>query len=110
MEEFIECPECKAELNNDEKAAGQCFTCGATFGSTIQETEAETNTIANNSKNTISTILRWIGGLTLILGTIGSLSMEGYFFISEIIVITSGMFILGFAEIIQLLHDIKNNI
>ena len=48
-----QCPKCKSILNNDEKASGKCFSCGATFESnlpqnTISEINYNENTIAND--------------------------------------------------------------
>lgn len=31
------CPKCKTLLNNDEKASGKCFNCGASFSSVLPE-------------------------------------------------------------------------
>lgn len=72
-----------------------------------------------SSENTIGGILKGIGILILIIGTIASIIIaggDGYryefsfvrFIIPEIISIISGMMFLGFAEIIQLLQDIKD--
>lgn len=117
--EYIECPECKAVLNNDEKASGKCFTCGATFGNTLSEKSSVVT--GDSNENTIGGILKGIGILILILGTIASLIIAGgngyryefsfiRFIIPEIISVISGMMFLGFAEIIQLLQDIKNKL
>lgn len=31
----VYCPKCKTLLNNDEKASGKCFNCGASFSIVI---------------------------------------------------------------------------
>lgn len=67
-------------------------------------------------ENIIGSILKVIGFLVLILGTVGSVYIggQGYefsfgaFILPEIAVIFGGMMILGFSEIIQLLQDIKD--
>lgn len=78
------------------------------------------NDVVGN-ENTIGGILKAIGILILIAGTIGSLVIaggDGYryefsflrFILPEIGTIISGMMFLGFSEIIQLLQDIKNKL
>lgn len=37
------CPNCKAELNNDELAAGKCFTCNGSFTSPISDNTTDEN-------------------------------------------------------------------
>lgn len=110
------CPKCKTLLNNDEKASGKCFNCGATFSSTLPEMKKDTNT--SSGENTIGGILKAIGILVMVFGTIGSIysATQGYgfefgkFILPEIGSIVSGMMFLGFSEIIQLLQDIKNKL
>lgn len=64
-----QCPKCKSILNNDEKASGKCFSCGATFESNLPQ-----NTISeiNYNENTIAKMIKVIAIAILILGTIGS--------------------------------------
>ena len=64
-----QCPKCKSILNNDEKASGKCFSCGATFESNLPQ-----NTIPeiNYNENTIAKRIKVIAIAMLILGTIGS--------------------------------------
>ena len=38
------CPKCKTLLNNDEKASGKCFNCGASFSSVLPEEKKRTQT------------------------------------------------------------------
>lgn len=109
------CPKCKTLLNNDEKASGKCFNCGASFSSVLPEEKKSTQTSdAISNENAI-------GILILIIGTIGSIVIaggDGYgyefsfarFILPEIGTIVSGMMFLGFTEIIQLLQDIKNKL
>ena len=116
------CPKCKTLLNNDEKASGKCFNCGASFSSVLPEENKSTQTSdAISNENAIGGILKAIGILILIIGTIGSIVIaggDGYgyefsfarFILPEIGTIVSGMMFLGFAEIIQLLQDIKNKL
>lgn len=116
------CPKCKTLLNNDEKASGKCFNCGASFSSVLPEDKKGTQTSdATSNENTVGGILKAIGILILIIGTIGSIVIaggDGYgyefsfarFILPEIGTIVSGMMFLGFAEIIQLLQDIKNKL
>lgn len=69
-----------------------------------------------SSENTIGGILKAIGILIMIFGTIGSIYIanQGYefsfanFIIPEVGTVISGMIFLGFSEIIQLLQDIKD--
>ena len=116
------CTKCKALLNEDEKASGKCFNCGAAFSSVLPEEKKSTQTSdAISNENAIGGILKAIGILILIIGTIGSIVIaggDGYryefsfarFILPEIGTSVSGMMFLGFAEIIQLLQDIKNKL
>ena len=112
------CPKCKTILNSDEKASGKCFNCGATFSSSLPEPKSSSSFSSNSGENTIGGILKAIGILVMIFGTIGSiyLATQGYefefgkFILPEIGTIISGMMFLGFSEIIQLLQDIKNKL
>lgn len=116
------CPKCKTLLEEDEKASGKCFNCGASFSSVLPEEKKSTQkSDAISNENTVGGILKAIGILILIIGTIGSIviaSTGSYrhefsftgFILPEIGTIVSGMMILGFAEIIQLLEDIKNKL
>lgn len=69
-----------------------------------------------SSENTIGGILKAIGILIMIFGTIGSICIasQGHkfsfadFIIPEVGTVISGMIFLGFSEIIQLLQDIKD--
>lgn len=82
-----------------------------------EEKQKEENSKVS-SENTIGEILKAIGFLVMVFGTIGSiyLATQGYefefgkFILPEIGVIISGMMFLGFSEIIQLLQDIKNKL
>ncbi len=116
-----QCPKCKSMLNNDEKACGKCFTCGATFESSLPQ-----NTVTSScnfpKKNSVGKSLTIIGILVIILGTISSFSMSFYevhgspefsftnFIIPEAFSLVSGIMFLGFGEIIKLLQDICNKI
>ncbi len=35
------CPNCKSKLNIDEKASGRCFSCGATFESSLPKVDKQ---------------------------------------------------------------------
>lgn len=117
-----QCPKCKSILNNDEKASGKCFNCGASFSSVLPEDKKSTQTTDTvSNENIIGGILKAIGILILIAGTIGSIAIaggDGYryefsfvrFIIPEVGMIVGGMMFLGFSEIIRLLQDIKNKL
>ena len=81
-----QCPKCKSILNNDEKASGKCFSCGATFESNLPQ-----NTISeiNYGKNEFSFVS---------------------FIIPETVTIISGVIFLGFSEVIKLLQEISNKL
>ena len=36
------CPNCKSKLNIDEKSSGKCFSCGATFESSLSKDNKQT--------------------------------------------------------------------
>lgn len=110
------CPECKTLLNDDEKASGRCFNCGARFSAILPETKNDASVPVSTGKNTIAGILKAIGFLVMIFGTIASIGIggQGYefsfasFLLLEIGTIVFGMVFLGFSEMLQLLQDIKN--
>ena len=117
------CPKCKSILNNDERASGKCFDCGASFSDKLSgDTNANReNSSIVSSRNVMGGILKWIGILILISGTIGSFIIAGgnkyrykfsfeKFLLPEVGTIITGMMFLGFSEIIQLLDDIKNRL
>lgn len=71
-----------------------------------------------SSENTIGGILKAIGIIEMIIGTFGSLYLAtrgyefefGAFVLPEMATIVTGMMILGFSEIIQLLYHINNKL
>lgn len=81
-----------------------------------EKRKAESNKVSG--ENTIGGILKTIGFLVMVFGTIGSiyLATQGYgfefgkFILPEIGTIISGMIFLGFSEIIQLLQNINNKL
>ncbi len=84
-----------------------------------QEEEQEEQQEENDMQgNMISGVLKAIGFLILIIGTIGSfyIASQGYefsfasFILPEIGTIVSGMLFLGFSEVIRLLQDIKDKL
>lgn len=103
----VYCPKCKTLLNNDEKASGKCFNCGASFSSVLPEEKKSIQTSDSiNNENTVGGILKAIGILILIIGTIGSIVIaggDGYgyafsfarFILPEIGTIVSGMMFLA---------------
>ena len=114
-----QCPKCKSILNNDEKASGKCFSCGATFESNLPQ-----NTIPeiNYNENTIAKIINVIAIAMLILGTIGSFASSFHdvygknefsfasFIIHETVTIISSIIFLGFSKVIKLLQEISNKL
>lgn len=114
-----QCPKCKSILNNDEKASGKCFSCGATFESNLpQNTILETD----YNENTIAKIIKVVAIVILVLGTIGSFASSFHdvygknefsfasFIIPETVTIISGVIFLGFSEVIKLLQEISNKL
>lgn len=114
-----QCPKCKNVLNNDEKASGKCFLCGATFESNLPQNTIKEN---NYNKNTIAKIIKTIAIVILILGTIGSFASSFHdvygrkefsfasFIIPETVTIISGIVFLGLGEVINLLQEINNKL
>ena len=112
------CPKCGSTLNVDEKASGQCFSCNAWFETELTQKKDKvrsfnSSTSSNvSSENVIAKAIKICGYIMLVRGTIGSFVLGSkdslvMFFTYEIAVIISVLFFLGFAEIIQLLEDIK---
>lgn len=126
MQRYL-CPDCGKELDEKMIAEKTCSYCGAKFyiepenisSSISTQTNQTENQEEDNDFNPVSNVFRVVAWLLLIIGSIGAivLSVEdarygadfnvGRFFIYEIAVALSFMFILGWAEIIRLLHEIN---
>lgn len=110
------CPKCHEKLNIDEKASGRCFSCGTSFSSSIPKDSGESvhYTKDNATDNTVAKIIKIIGIVIIIFGTIGSIIIANVnqsvptFFVAEFASIVSGMFFVGLSEIIRILEEIKN--
>lgn len=113
------CSNCKKLLSNDEKASGKCVNCGEEFSSTLigATRPIEVNTDIATEKNIVGMVLKVIGILILIVGTITNfILIDKYeyeytifsFIVPELRTIVSGMILIGSAEIVKLLQDIKN--
>lgn len=113
------CPNCKSKLNIDEKSSGKCFSCGATFESSLPKENNQLN--YNSYDNTVAKLIKICGFAIIVLGTILSFMIAGgsgykyefsliRFLTPELISIISGLLFIGFSEIIQLLEDIKNKL
>lgn len=106
------CPNCGKILSEDEKILYKCMSCKQQFKP--QHTYI-------SSDNTIAKIIKICGITIVILGTVLSFIIAGgngheyefsfiRFIVPEILSIISGLFCIGFSEIIQLLEDIKNKL
>ena len=115
------CPKCNEKLNIDEKTSGRCFSCGATFSSTIpkdksQQSMSYRNQNVNYYENSTAKIIKFIGIFIIIAGTIGSIILTNdtqsfsVFLIYEFACVVSGVLFVGFSEIIKLLEDIKERL
>ena len=110
------CPKCNEKLNIDEKSAGRCFSCGTTFSRTTPDNDISfvSHVYDDSTDNTVANVIKALGIAIIILGTIGNviinlLPLSLYeFVVVEFCCIVSGMLLIGFAEIIKLLEDIKN--
>ena len=111
------CSNCKKLLSNDEKASGKCANCGEEFSSALigATRPIEVNTDIATEKNIVGMVLKVI--LILIVGTITNfILIDKYeyeytifsFIVPELRTIVSGMILIGSAEIVKLLQDIKN--
>lgn len=111
------CPKCKAKLNVDEKSSGKCFSCGTSFESSLPKENNRIN--YSSADNTIAKAIKICGVIIILLGTILSIIVSGgggqkyefsllQFLMPEAICVISGLILIGFSEIIQLLEDIKN--
>ncbi len=109
-------PKCNEKLNIDEKSAGRCFSCGATFSSTIPKyNKIPAHYISDNAPdNTVAKIIKALGILIIVLGIIGSVVIKydnfslSAFLTVQFLCIVSGVLFVGLAEIIKLLEEIKN--
>lgn len=113
------CPNCKSKLNIDEKSSGKCFSCGATFESSLPKENKQLN--YNSYDNTVAKLIKICGFTIIMLGTILSFIIAGgngykyefsfmRFLIPELVSVISGLLFIGFSEVIQLLEDIKNKL
>lgn len=123
------CKKCKKELSNEMVKANLCWNCGEIIDKNLTdidtnydniEVEAEYSTEESVTSNNINGIAKSIKVFSKIIMIVGSIlnilvlfvASRYHTFISfvtfEIIFILSGLLLLGFSEIIQLLQDIKN--
>lgn len=59
------CPNCKSKLNIDEKSSGKCFSCGATFESSLPNDK--NSHFENNAKNNLCKFLIGLFCITAII-------------------------------------------
>lgn len=124
------CKKCKKELSSEMIKANLCWDCGEIIDKTLVdndsffnnvelETEYSTEKTLSNDINNIAKSIKIFSKIIMIVGTILNILVlfvagRYYTFVSflvfEIIFILSGLLLLGFSEIIQLLHDIKNKL
>lgn len=101
------CPQCGTVLNNDELASGKCFTCSATFESTI------TNHIDYEDKNAWASIIKTFASILFFVDIVSIFVLlycayDGIIIFSiALISIFSCLLLFGFAEIINILHEIN---
>ena len=99
------CPKCGAELNNDEKASGKCFSCGASFESSLPKSRV----LKENKKNIVGTVLRYIGVIMIIIGVVNfiiySVQTRSFHITGLFNNVYNGFIALGISEIIQLLYE-----
>ena len=114
------CPKCESTLNNDEKASGKCFSCGATFESILPKDNSSEHNYDDGNENGIAKAIKIMASIILILGSIGSFAMAiNYgksnfsfedFIVPETVTIVSGFIFLGLGEVVALLQSINNKL
>ena len=104
----MNCPNCGAELNNDEKSAGVCFTCKAKFNnntnSTLNYDISDSNTTIGNAVK-VSGVVCFIAGIILDVVSLFQNPFVGFAYIMASIFLF--IMLLGFSEIIRLLYVIS---
>ena len=113
------CPKCNARLNADDKFSAKCSKCKANLEEFYASDEKRYHSTL--LENTVAKAVKICGIIIIIVGTIlsiviacqkdkyGDLDFSFVRFItSEAISVISGIFFIGFSEVIQLLEDIKN--
>lgn len=106
------CPNCGKILSDDEKTMGECTVC---------KQKLPKEAIYTLYDNGVAKAVKACGVIIIIVGTILSIIMgrqkDMYgntsfsflqFIIPEAISVISGIFFIGFSEVIQLLEDIKS--
>lgn len=135
----MKCKNCGEELTQDMIDVNLCWFCGDIIDENFSDQSAEaTKPVTSNSdsikansskdddnslndKNIVGTVLKILGVIILIFGTIGSFiladSDERYYSFSFVLFISyefaallSGFLLIGFAEIIQLLASINSKL
>lgn len=125
------CKKCKKELSNEMIKANLCWNCGEIIDENLTDTntnydnieiETEYSTeeeITSNNSNSIAKSIKVFAKIIMIVGSILNILVlfvaSRYhtftsFFAFEMMFILSGLLLLGFSEIIQLLQDIKDRI
>ena len=98
----IYCNECKKEVDHIK---GICPSCGLKFNNDLIENELENN----KESNAISIILKVTSAVMFIIGIFLAIFQIGNFTIMFFIILICSI-IVALAELIQILHDIKNKI
>ena len=125
------CKKCKKELSNEMVKANLCWNCGEIINKNLIDTDTNYNNIEveteypteekiiSNNTNSIAKSIRIFAKIIMIVGSILNILAlfiaNRYhtftsFFVFEMMFILSGLLLLGFSEIIQLLQDIKNKL
>lgn len=125
------CKKCKKELSSEMIKVNLCWNCGEIIDENL--TDADTNyddieieteysteeDITSNNSNSIAKSIRVFAKIIMIVGSILNVLVlfvaSGYytftsFFAFEMMFFLSGLLLLGFSEIIQLLQDIKSKL
>lgn len=105
---MAKCNWCGAEIPEGEKI---CPKCKAGVGNTNSSNSTTVSEPTESSSNAMAVILKIIGLVMIFLGIASLFLLDEYLqlyaFIGSII---SGFFVLGFSEIIRLLHNINNKL
>lgn len=125
------CQKCKNELSSEMIKVNLCWNCGKIIDETLMDKDDISNNIeleteytteektTSGNTNSIAKSIKTLSKTIMIVGSILNIIMlliaSRYhtfvsFFAFEIVFILSGLLLLGFSEIIQLLQDIKNKL
>lgn len=103
---MAKCNWCGAEVSDGTKVCLKCKAEISNNNPVINTNNSELSTNKESTTNATSVILKVIGWIAIVSGIIGIFLNNAY----SVVAIISGIFVIGFGEIIKLLQSINDKL